>query len=486
MAMEHSDVERIMNAIIDLREDLSQRIDVNSERLADLASRVSILEGERTLNSESEDDQKEGSVSQRKNSRKTKFQKEIEEATTGNGSGEHQNRVVVYNMPPPDFSGIFLDSTDLADFSKFLIDWLEYERTNSMRLEPPRIMSRRLRSMLKYNHGLTDAEFYSLTPNSFMELMSKETKVMSKQEFAETLKNALRHIKPLNWEKVTPATHQKFFQAILRRKEIYLKVFQILMESNSQYCPALKGKEFGLANIFLSTISEEYNSSIKMEIKEINDTNYPKVEDFLNAYVEQAKKHYDVACGVKRIPYKGAEFKSIPKDNPNFKKKTWNNSGNKTNGYQKKVGNDTSQQRLNYIKVNESDSSSDDDENNSRNVTNLSENSFLYDDDDFDEEFVKDSDDNPGNDEEEIIKDGPFGFEKEDKLLVISGSNTVTRGCVNFALYGNCFKGKDCKNSQGHTESVAKETRQWLMKKLATIDRDGYSSVVPRKDQTKA
>lgn len=479
--MESSDVERIMNAIIDLREDLSRRIDENSERLADLNARVTILEGEKALNSESDDEKKESSISQRKNSRKTKFQKEIEETAK---DGSDQKRIVVYNMPPPDFSGIFLDSTDLADFSTFLIEWLEYEKTHSMKLEPPRIMSRRLRSMLKYNHGLSDEEFYKLTPQSFMELMSKETKVMSKQEFAETLKNALRRIKPLNWDRVTPATHQKFFQAILRRKEIYLKVFQILMESNSAYCPALKGKEYGLANIFLSTISDEYNDSIKMEIKEINNSNYPKVEDFLDAYVEQAKKHYDVACGVKRIPYKGTDFKTVPKDNPTFKKKNWN-YGNKSNGngnFQKKSDGNNQQSKLNYIQMDDFESSSDEDKGN--NTTYRNNDSFFEDEEDFVDQ-VDVNKDNPDSDEEEVKKS--LDSESVDQLFALqSNNNTVTRGCVNFALYGNCFKGKECKNAQGHTESVAKETRQWLMKKLATIDRDGYSTSVPRKDQTKA
>lgn len=80
-------------------------------------------------------------------------------------------------------------------------------------------------------------------------------------------------------------------------------------------------------------------------------------------------------------------------------------------------------------------------------------------------------------------------FNYEHQLAAIAGTETddkpSARGCVNFAIYGNCFRGVDCKNAGGHNENVAKETRQWLMKKLATVERDGYSTSVPKKDQTR-
>ena len=322
--MEPSDVERIMNAIQDLRNDLTQRIEhnsmlilQNSDRLSELTARVDILEGKAELSDEEVKNDVKNSVSKRKNSRKTVFQQELDSV------GEERDvtqRMVVVNMPPPKYDHIFLDSTNLADFATFLINWLEWERTYGMKLEPPRIIATRVRRLLQFNQEISDEEFAKLTASDFMKIMAKETKTSGKRDFALMMKSALENVRKLNWEKVTPVTHQKFFQAILRRKEIYLKVFRILMENNAQDCPPLKGKEFGLVQIFLDTVSDSYNDSIKAELKDINSTTYPKIEDFLTAYVDKAKEHYDLACGMRRFPYSGVDYNRNEKksSNPGF------------------------------------------------------------------------------------------------------------------------------------------------------------------------
>ena len=72
------------------------------------------------------------------------------------------------------------------------------------------------------------------------------------------------------------------------------------------------------------------------------------------------------------------------------------------------------------------------------------------------------------------------------QLKAISDSSASNGGCVNCAIYGNCFRGDECKNAQGHNEQSAKQTREWLIKKLATVERDGYQKTILKRDQTKA
>ena len=45
----------------------------------------------------------------------------------------------------------------------------------------------------------------------------------------------------------------------------------------------------------------------------------------------------------------------------------------------------------------------------------------------------------------------------------------VPRGCVSYALYGNCYRGINCKYAQCHNEAIARESRQWMIKKLAQM-----------------
>lgn len=278
-----------ISSVEDTTTGLEDKIEQTSAGLAELTNRVAIMEGEKIMDKNEEI--QASNVSNRSSARKTKFQTELEEAAK-RLEEESAHRMVVYNMPAPEYKHIRLNSTDIAEFSIFLINWLEWERTYGIKLEPPRIIARPLRTMLQYNHGLTDAEFFRLSADGFMKLMAQETKVMSKKEFSDTMSHALRFVKQLDWEKVTPSTHQKFYQQILRRKEIFMKVFQILMESNSKYCPDLKGKPYGLAYLFMNTISTSYNESIRTELGEINNSRFPKIEDFVSSYCGIAREHY--------------------------------------------------------------------------------------------------------------------------------------------------------------------------------------------------
>ena len=463
--------EPTLRDVMEMLRRMDAKIEFNSERLSVLENDVAILKGEKSLADEEEKTERIGSRS----SRKTMFEKEVEEASA---KPEGEQRMVVINMPPPDFKHIYLDSTDLANFSNFLIQWLEWERTYSLKLEPPRIMSRKLRTMLQYNHGLSDSEFFKLNPESFMKLMAKETKVQSKREFADCMRQALRYLRPLNWGKVNPGNHQKFFQGILRRRELYMKVFQIIMENNAEHCPEIKGKKYGLAQIFLDLISETYNESVISEIEEINSFNYPKVGDFVDAFVAKSKEHYQVSQGVKRVPYTGNDFKPEERremSQQNFGRKDFQKSG-------KPSGRDSSIQRVSHTTNWVGDESDSDDE-----IERIPRAKLGADETDSDDdENLRGEEPNAAKDvaEEQPEPEPPDSFQAQ--LKAISDSSPSNRGCVNYAIYGNCFRGDECKNAQGHNEQSAKQTREWLIKKLATVERDGYQKTVMKRDQTKA
>lgn len=126
-----------------------------------------------------------------------------------------------------------------------------------------------------------------------------------------------------------------------------------------------------------------------------------------------------------------------------------------------------------------------DDSDHSDHLRELTRDHVLFDESDPDSEPEDVKADTPDV-EDDVDDDNPQLSETQMEILAALGENSkIIRGCVNYAIYGNCFKGKECKNAPGHCESIAKETRQWLLKKLATIERDGYKSSVPRKDQTK-
>ncbi len=180
--------------------------------------------------------------------------------------------------------------------------------------------------------------------------------------------------------------------------------------------------------------------------------------------------------GVKRVPYIGSDFKPEERrgaDQPDFVR--FKKSG-------KQFNKDPSVQRVHHTNSWIGDESDSDDEVERRPMTKLG-----ADETDSDDEEVESGED-PGVVDTSVDAqrepDPPDLFEAQ--LKAISDNPLSTRGCVNYAIYGNCFRGDECKNAQGHNEQSAKQTREWLIKKLATVERDGYQKTILKRDQTKA
>ena len=136
---------------------------------------------------------------------------------------------------------------------------------------------------------------------------NRELKAMKEKKsklYFSMWENMSKESQVLSWENVKPNNHEMFFQGILRRKKIFLRTFRILMETSSQYCPSIEGKDYGLAQV-----DSEYNKLVLAEIPKIKPDNYPRVEDFIDAYVKQAKEHFDKSKLVRSVPYQGDSFK---------------------------------------------------------------------------------------------------------------------------------------------------------------------------------
>jgi hypothetical protein len=393
--------------------------------------------------------------------RKSMFQRNIDE--TVNLAERHD---VVIQRQTPSHSHIFLSSTDLAEYAQFVNKWFDWEIQHGIKLEPALIVSRNVRNQIMYNNGKSDTDFNSLTPSEFCTLMAKETRVFSKVHFAETLRHAMKEVKVLLWDSVRPSTHERFFQGILRRQKIFTRTFQILMEANKQYCPSLEGKEFGLAQIFLDTIDKNYNKYILAEIPKVKDQNYAKLSDFVDEYVFQAKVHFEAGRAIRLVPYGGNDFKmASPVNkgysyNPNFKSAPPANR--ERSGY-----NTNNNRRLNFVDVSiEDDHSGDEDigrEKNAQQWTDVDSDGEADCTPPLLEEQQPDQIEQT-NHSDEGVEDSAFLHAVND----YNSSKDYVKGCVNFALYGNCFNGDSCKNKQGHNESVAKDTREWMIKKLSS------------------
>jgi hypothetical protein len=465
------DVVNSLKALISSVDNISTRLNQQEvtifqlqDSLNDIQPRVSILFDAHDRADDNDPETKEDRSSIPKSSapkssdnRKSMFQKNVDETVT-----LAERHSVVVQRQTPSHSHIFLSSTDLAEYAQFVNRWFDWEIQHGIKLEPALIVSKNVRNQIMYNNDKTDTDFNSLTPSQFCSLMANETRVFSKVQFAETLKHAMKDVKVLLWESVRPSTHERFFQGILRRQKLFTRTFQILMEANKDFCPTLEGKEFGLAQIFLDTVDRSYNKYILAEIPKVKDQNYTRLSDFLCAYVAKAKAHFEAGRSIRLVPYGGNDFKmasaSKPSTfNPNFKSSKPNFSSNT--------------RRLNFVDVSveEDNSGSDDDNPRGRDSQHWRDV-----DSDGEAEVVPPMvhDNVPDSDQKDGVSDCQFEADFSQELQAVSNvdkSKDYVKGCVNFALYGNCFNGDSCKNVQGHSESIAKDTREWMIRKLTSV-----------------
>ena len=105
--------ERILASL----ERINTRMDIIEGQTRETASRLSILEGERTL--DKEDEEKRESNPHIKERRSTRFNKLVAENKTL--SNRHQVQVI---KEPPSHRHIYLKSTKLQDYVKFVNDWM--------------------------------------------------------------------------------------------------------------------------------------------------------------------------------------------------------------------------------------------------------------------------------------------------------------------------------------------------------------------------
>ena len=522
----NADIMQMLQTILNKNESLEKRIDSIENKLEEHGallyssdSRLSILEGEEVLNKNSVEHNEpnpETAKSAKRNAAISNREDYLEDEKSSNGSmpdtsdsekinpdggkskrksvflktverttAMAERRHVVMQMPTPSFSHIRLESTDLSEYCQFVNKWFDYEVKHGIKLSPTSIISDRIRNLLIYTYDLDDTDFNSLTPERFCSLMAKETIVLSKTQFAETFKHAMRNVKVLSWENVKPNNHEIFFQGILRRKKIFLRTFQILMEANSQYCPSIEGKDYGLAQVFLSLVDSEYNKLVLAEIPKIKPANYPRVEEFIDAYVKQAKEHFDKSKLVRSVPYQGDGFKrfqvtSYPKRDgqyvsnnrfPQTSSQSLNKQQFRSNSFN---ADKRSLSQMNVVDIaNELDNSDEEfpppdfEDNDLENQKDL---------DDIEEESLIDKDNPTDNHVEESIVPLDNNSSNES-LMALLNVNPQTfskhnKGCVQYVLgNGHCSYGDKCYYASSHNAQGAELTRQWM---LARLKHPGY------------
>ena len=209
-------------------------------------------------------------------------------------NGKMEKPQVVMNVQLPSSEHIYLRSLDVSQFPIFLVAKRDFEQINNVVLPP------------------TPTEFNEKSPLELASALMSSVKVVSVPHFAVCLSESLSKIPALEWDRVTPRTHEKFWNGVLYRKERFLAYFSIIYEANQSFCPTVDNRDSGTAAIFLSLFDKSYTDCILMDIKPVKAKNYPTIEDFVVAFVDKAGEHFAVSRKVASVPYTGSGFIAHP------------------------------------------------------------------------------------------------------------------------------------------------------------------------------
>jgi len=376
-----------------------------------------------------------------------------------NGAVEKPKVVMNVQVPSPDH--IYLRNLEVSQFPTFLVAKRDFEQIHNVVLPPTKVLSKTVLQQLAYDSDVTPTEFNEKSPMELATALMNSVKVVSVPHFAVCLNESLSKIPVLEWDGVSPKSHEKFWNGVLYRKERFLAYFSIIFEANKNLCPTVDNKDSGTASIFLSLFDKSYNDCVLMDIKPIKSANYSTITEFVETYVAKASEHYLVAKGVAKVPYIGDSFIKHPSAvlkgkvrkafNPSFQKPVSDTANKpKFEGYNKSSTSSYGKpnQRLNHIPDPEDEN--DDYYFQPHAQDNIAEETDYY-----------SCDEDHGEEMDDVDTDV-----KDAKINAIGDTKHEPYGCVNYTLYGKCFKGNDCKFASMHNAAGAARTHKFILARL--------------------
>ena len=362
---------------------------------------------------------------------------------------------------------------------------------------PTTLVSDDIREILLQNNRLTMEAFHELEPDDFIQLVANEIRCRSKLHYAEIMLDCYGRVESLSFDHVVPSNHKEFLQGIFKRRTYFYKVFEFLNLSNMDQCPPVKGEK-GLATIFMSTIDKSYCDQVILEM-DLSGA-YKGIKNFTDEFIRVAEKHYALGDGACAVPYRLKGFRLVsensrsrvqPDDSDKHKtherpsaslrpkNRDW--TARKQNAYTREKG------VLNFIDQSEDSEGSEREDLTFRAPRRDASHRLSA------KGREPDSDDDELSGEEQPAREAHFLDDNSlleanippdrsdlTRVLFMVGNDgeTRARGCMYYAIFGNCLKGTKCNNADAHNPEGRARTAAWLMQKLSEAPKPGPNGPV--------
>ena len=393
-----------------------------------------------------------------------------------------------------------LNKLSPGTFLHWYTKWNEHMTRSRCYSDPTSLISDEIRETLMDNNDLTIEQFHELEPEDFIKIVAKEVKCRSKSHYAQVMLKCYGRMETLDFKGVLPNKHKAFYQGILKRRTYFFRVFEFLNFSNSVHIPLVKGDK-GLAKLFMSTIDKEYCESVLLEVDPKKA--YKSIKVFIETFMAIAKSHYLLAEAACAIPY---QSKGYMESDDEDSKKSYTN-------FAKKNGSSSAMRDTSSYKANEKPSIRNlytphkgkgeynreksvyfIDQSDNRDQTPVQ--APLSDASDPHDRYLQktcptpmrkqgpDSDDEYLLEKEYEYHQAPFVEDysladvnippdrsEHTRTLYMVGQDGETRprGCIYYSLFGNCVRGTNCPNVDGHNAEGRIRTGVYLRTKIDEI-----------------
>ena len=412
--------------------------------------------------------------------RYSSFQKPIEMLNELTESG-----TVLPTIKVPPFDGK-LTSTTPAAILRFVRRWIKYQIEYKVRVNPMTSVSEAILRKIRHTQKIGDDVIRKSTPEEFCAFLANDLVLDNAFMFFNELQDALSNIPRLKWHGRTLRDHEDFYNQLIFRQERVMEFFNFFKENdaNVKSIPKVSGK-YGSAKLFLNLIDEEYNEPILAVLPELKDHNFRTLESFISAYMEEAAEQFKRTRAVLNgVPFSANKIKRAERSDtkPQSQKREYVRDDDEKREWTRTRFQTRQTQGLNAILDSEQVTGADSDEEAWERQWDdeIAQARALHSD-------MYQSTDEPeaSEDEEQRHEDliPPDILNNIDPIMpTLAGQfnqQDQVHGCLYYTIYGKCLKGDKCKYARAHNRQGAKDTSQWIIKRLGSNDR--HESGAPKK-----
>ena len=120
----------------------------------------------------------------------------------------------------------------MSKVSKAIKDILDFQEEKNTTVRMAKVIARPLKQHLSLKYQIGPGELANMELGDLFNIIAQETQVYSSANFYKELKEAMSHVKLMNWKYVSPVNHEVFYFQQLRLIEEFGRLLKIMLIHN--------------------------------------------------------------------------------------------------------------------------------------------------------------------------------------------------------------------------------------------------------------